>query len=190
MGRPKKYTKKGLEKAVDGYFASISRKVRALDEDGEAVYNDAGDSIWVTEYVRPPTVGGLCLYLGIDRSTWQNYADRKLHPELAEITAYARVRMEAYLEEQLLTREKNVQGLIFNLQNNYGWREKREVELGGETRRAAAEGAQARGMSIAEKMALLEEVWSGDVCRWQTPIADRAEGENQPAAERDNDAGQ
>lgn len=157
MARPKKYTKKGLEKAIEGYFASISRKVRVLDDDGEAVYNDVGESIWVTEYVRPPTVSGLCLYLGIDRSTWQNYADRELHPELADIAADARVRMECWLEEQLLTREKNVQGLIFNLQNNYGWREKREVELGGESRKAVSAGAQAQSMSIAEKVALLAE---------------------------------
>lgn len=140
VGRPKKYTKKGLETAVEGYFASIS-----------------GGEAWEAEYKRPPTVSGLCLYLGIDRSTWQNYADPKLHPELQEITAYAKMRMEAYLEEQLLTREKNVQGLIFNLQNNYGWREKREVELGGETRQAVADSAQARPMSIAEKVALLSE---------------------------------
>lgn len=156
-GRPKKYSKKSLEQAVEGYFSSISRTVDVRDEDGGTVFNDAGDPIRVVEYVRPPSVGGLCLYLGIDRSTWQNYADRTLHPELAEITAYARMRMETYLEEQLLTREKNVQGLIFNLQNNYGWREKREVELGGETRRTVAESAQVKPMSIAEKMALLEE---------------------------------
>lgn len=143
FGRPKKYTKKGLEKAVEEYFSSISR-----DADSEA---------WAVEYKRPPTVSGLCLYLGIDRSTWQNYADRELHPEFQEITAYARMRMEAYLEEQLLTREKNVQGLIFNLQNNYGWREKREVELGGESRKAVSAGAQAQSMSIAEKVALLAE---------------------------------
>lgn len=142
-GRPKKYTKKSLQEAVDGYFSSISR--------------DGGGEAWAAEYKKPPTVSGLCLYLGIDRSTWQNYSDRSLHPEFAEITAMARVRMEAYLEEQLLTREKNVQGLIFNLQNNYGWREKRDVELGGETRQAVASGAQAQSMSIAEKMALLEE---------------------------------
>lgn len=143
VGRPKKYTKKGLEKAVEKYFSSISR-----DADGEA---------WAAEYKRPPTVSGLCLYLGVDRSTWQNYADRELHPEFQEITAYAKMRMEAYLEEQLLTREKNVQGLIFNLQNNYGWREKREVELGGESRKAVSSGAQAQSMSIAEKVALLAE---------------------------------
>ena len=65
-GRPKKYTKKGLEKAVEGYFASISRDEREA---------------WEAEYKRPPTVSGLCLYLGIDRSTWRNYADPRLHPE-------------------------------------------------------------------------------------------------------------
>lgn len=156
-GRPKKYTKKGLEAAVEGYFASISRSVQARDADKQPLYNDAGEPIRVTEYVRPPTVGGLCLYLGIDRSTWQNYADGKLHPELAGVAARARARMECWLEEQLLTREKNVQGLIFNLQNNYGWREKREAELGGETRKAVSDGAEVRSMSIAEKVALLEE---------------------------------
>lgn len=140
MARPKKYTKKGLETAVEGYFASIS-----------------GGEAWEAEYKRPPTVSGLCLYLGIDRSTWQNYADPKLHPEFQEITAYAKTRMEAFLEEQLLTREKNVQGLIFNLQNNYGWREKREVELGGEARKAVSAGVEAQSLSIAEKVALLAE---------------------------------
>lgn len=157
MGRPKKYTKKGLERAVEGYFASISRTVQARDAAKQPLYNDAGEPIRVVEYIRPPTVGGLCLYLGIDRSTWQNYADGRLYPELADVVAGAKARMECWLEEELLTREKNVQGLIFNLQNNYGWREKREVELGGETRRTVAESAQARPMSIAEKMAVLRE---------------------------------
>lgn len=156
-GRPKKYTKAGLQKAVDGYFAGISRTVTARDEHGDLMYNDAGFEIKITQYIRPPSVSGLCLYLGIDRSTWQNYGDAGLCPELAGVVAQARMRMEAYLEEQLLTREKNVQGLIFNLQNNYGWREKREVELGGETRQAVAAGTQAQSMSIAEKVALLEE---------------------------------
>ena len=131
-GRPKKYTKKGLEAAVEGYFASISRSVQARDADKQPLYNDAGEPIRVTEYVRPPTVGGLCLYLGIDRSTWQNYADGKLHPERAGVAARARARMEC-------------------------WREKREVELGGETRKAVSDGAEVRSMSIAEKVALLEE---------------------------------
>ena len=34
-------------------------------------------------------------YLDIDRSTWQNYADAVLHPELAGICQGARTRIEA-----------------------------------------------------------------------------------------------
>lgn len=86
------------------------------------------------QYVVPPSIAGLCLQLGIDRSTWQNYADPALHPELADVAAEARARIEAYLEQELLTREKGLQGIIFNLQNNYGWRQKQEVELGEKTR--------------------------------------------------------
>ena len=83
-GRPKKYTKKSLKEAVERYFRSISRTIPAKDLAGHVIRNDDGEDIMVTEYVVPPSISGLCLYLGIDRSTWQNYADAALHPELTE----------------------------------------------------------------------------------------------------------
>ena len=43
--------------------------------------------------------------------------------------------MRAYLEEQLLTR-KDVRGIIFDLQNNHGYAEKKEIELGTGARAA------------------------------------------------------
>lgn len=158
-GRRKKYTKKSLKLEIDRYFNSISRTIQAIemvdsgrrDERGRPIFkqapikNNEGNPIMVTEYVVPPSVSGLCLHLGIDRSTWQNY-----RAESPEITEEARARIEAYLEGELLTRKKSVQGIIFNLQNNYGWREKREVELGEETRRAAA-----CSMSPKEKLELI-----------------------------------
>ena len=126
-GRPRKYkTKKALETAIDGYFNSISRTVPVICG-REQAENDDGEPMYQTQYLRPPTISGMCLYLGIERSTWQNYCDRKLHPEFAEITAMARGRIEAYLEEELVTRDK-VQGIMFNLQNNYGWRNKPDRE--------------------------------------------------------------
>ena len=106
--------------------------------------------IKVVQFVVPPSVTGMCLYLGIDRSTWQNYADAALHPELAGICQGARTRIEAYLEQELLTREKGVQGIIFNLQNNYGWKQKQEVELGKDTRESMKHAA-----TYHEKLALL-----------------------------------
>lgn len=150
--RPKKYTKKTLEEAIDLYFRSISGLREARNGIGAPILDDDGEPIMVRVYAVPPTVSGLCLYLGIDRSTWQNYLNREANPDMAGVAEYARARIEAYLEEQLLVREKSVQGIIFNLQNNYGWKNKTEVEFGAETRKTAA------GMSLSEKMAAVREL--------------------------------
>ena len=122
LGRPQKYkTESTLRKAAEKYFSSISKTVAVGEE------NDEGEPLMVVEYIRPPTVSGLCKALGIDRSTWQNYCDEKMHPEFKAITQAIRGELEVYLEEQLLTRDK-VQGIIFNLQNNYEWRQKEDVQ--------------------------------------------------------------
>ena len=107
-GRPKKYTKKKLREETERYFRSISRTIPARDDTGGIIRNDDGDEIQLLQYVVPPSIAGLCLQLGIDRSTWQNYADPTLHPELADVAAEARARIEAYLEQELLTREKGL----------------------------------------------------------------------------------
>lgn len=153
VGRPKKYkTKKALADAIERYFRSISRTIQAQEAlTGTEIYNDDGEAIMLTQYIRPPSITGLCLHLGIDRSTWQNYCDEQQHPEFTAITGMTRSRIEAWLEEQLLIREKGVQGIIFNLQNNYGWKQKQEVELGEKTRKSAA----AQGMSVYDKMAVI-----------------------------------
>ena len=150
-GRPKKYTRKKLREETERYFRSISRTVPARDDTGGIIRNDDGDEIQLLQYVVPPSIAGLCLQLGIDRSTWQNYADPAQHPEMTDVTAGARARIEAYLEQELLTREKGLQGIIFNLQNNYGWRQKQEVELGEKTRSSMDAGE----MRMADKLALL-----------------------------------
>ena len=152
MGRQKKYTKKTLEEAIDLYFRSISGLRQARNGIGAPILDDDGEPIMVRVYAVPPTISGLCLYLGIDRSTWQNYLNREANPDMAGVAEYARARIEAYLEEQLLVREKSVQGIIFNLQNNYGWKNKTEVELGAETRKSAA------SLSLSEKMAAVKEL--------------------------------
>lgn len=152
MGRPKKYTDKTFEEAVEQYFKSISGMRQARNGLGQPILNDEGEPIMVRVYAVPPTISGLCLFLGIDRSTWQNYGDAENEPKKAKVVMAARARIEAYLEEQLLTREKSVQGIIFNLQNNYGWKNKTEVEIGAETRKSAIEH-----MSLSEKMAQIRE---------------------------------
>lgn len=167
MARPKKYTKKSLDEAVNRYFASITRTVTVTervetgkkDSKGHMIYerrpviNSLGEETKVLEYIVPPTVGGLCAYLGIHRSTWADYCDPKLHSEFSDTTTRARGYLRAWLEEQLLTR-KDVKGIIFDLQNNHGYSEKRQVELGERASKAVSAGS----MSLSEKKQILEEI--------------------------------
>ncbi|MBR4204364.1 MAG: hypothetical protein IKQ92_02710 [Clostridia bacterium] len=149
-GRPRKYTARDFGEDTEKYFRSIS--YRTEDED---VLNLDGKPVVRLLYAEPPTISGLCAALGIDRQTWRNYEDEEKNPEFAEVCRGVRMRIEAYLERELLTREKSVQGIIFNLSNNYGWTEKREtanrVEVGleDETRRAM------QAMTIGEKFAAI-----------------------------------
>ena len=140
MGRRRKYTPKSMRAEINRYFNSITRTVTAKeavdngqrDKYGHIIYeyveikNDDGDPIRHEEYVIPPTVSGLCRYLKIGRSTWPAYCK---DPDYAEVTEHALLRIRQYLEEQLLSRT-NVRGIMFELQNNYGYTDKREVELG------------------------------------------------------------
>ncbi len=135
MGKPKKFTARTLARAVDAYFDSITREVEVTEQvdtgrrDGQGhrifetkpVANKLGQTVRVTEYLVPPSVRELCCSLGITRATWSNYADPDKHPELAGIVEEARERMRAWNERELVTRPgKDVRGIIFNLQANYG----------------------------------------------------------------------
>lgn len=146
MGARKKYTPGALRKAVDRYFASISREktvteeVATGDKDsmGHTVYekrpvlNGLGEEIKITEYVVPPTVGGLSAYLGVHRSTWNSWCDGQIYPEFQDVTQDAMSRIHAYLEQESLMRPgKDLKGVLFNLENNYGYQEKKSVEVSG-----------------------------------------------------------
>lgn len=143
MGAPKKYDDpKKLERAIDRYFKSITREKvltepRATgekDKDGHMIYeqvaivNALGKEMTVTEFIVPPSVYDLCLFLGISESTWNNYCDPTKHEEFLGPTTQARGRMRAWNERELLTRQgKDLKGIIFNLENNYGYKERLDV---------------------------------------------------------------
>ena len=153
-GRPRTYrTAAALEKAIDGYFSSISRTVVLKDLTGDPVLNDEGQQIRTREYLIPPSVQGLSLHLGIDRRTWLNYCDPEQHPEFSAVTARTQLRLEEYLVRESLTREKGLHGVTFNLEHNYGWARRTEVELGEKTRRTA----QVQSLTMQEKMALIRQ---------------------------------
>lgn len=150
-GRHRKYTAKALDEAVNRYFRSISRQVQAKDLTGQVILDMDDQPIWLTQYVKPPDIAALCLYLQIDEKTWNNYSKRK---DMEHICADAKLRCKAWLQEQLVTREKGLNGIIFNLTANYGLKQRQEVGLDEETRKDLK---TARSMTLEEKLALITQ---------------------------------
>jgi hypothetical protein len=74
----------------------------------------------------PYTMSGLAIAIGVNRQTILNYEHRDAR--FLGTVKRARARVERQLEEGLLTREKQVAGHIFNLKNNFGWRDTQEIE--------------------------------------------------------------
>lgn len=98
-GRPQKYTKKEeIEEKIDKYF-------KECDKNGE-----------------PYTITGLGLALNMSRQDLINYSKKE---EFFDTIKKAKSRVENYLEKKLIT-NSNSTGIIFNLKNNYGWKDKQE----------------------------------------------------------------
>ena len=110
------------------------------------VENDDGDVIKQVEFVIPPSITELCLYLGISRETWRRYVGSD--EEFAAVGEWVRSKIRGYLERELMTRKKGLQGVIFNLQNNYSE---------GETIIAGSTAAEAN-MTTDEKLKLIKQV--------------------------------
>ena len=69
---------------------------------------------------RPYTMSGLAYHLGIDRRTLVNYGNQDLF--FSQIKE-AKERIQAQLEENALIGKGNAVFTIFNLKNNYGWKD-------------------------------------------------------------------
>lgn len=79
------------------------------------------------EKEKPYTMTGLAISLGVDRTTLINYGKRD---SFSTLVKNAKARVEEQLEESLY-RLGNNSGVIFNLKNNYGWRDKVEYSNDG-----------------------------------------------------------
>ena len=151
-GAPRKYkTAARLRRAIDKYFRSISVKVPMADLSGNPILNEDGEPVIKTEYIIPPQIPAMCLELGITDRTWRRYCDHELHPEFEDVTEEAMLRFKAYLVDQSLTREKGLQGILFNLEVNHGCSRKQEIELGEKTRSVLPKVE----MTIEEKLAMI-----------------------------------
>lgn len=71
-----------------------------------------------------PTISGLAYSLDVDRKTITNYQNRdEFFPTIKRAKAY----IEAHLEQMLYG--NSVTGVIFNLKNNFEWRDKTEQDI-------------------------------------------------------------
>jgi len=100
MARPKKFDSvEKLEKAIEQYFAETEIREK------------------------PYTMSGLAYYLDMDRQTLLNYSKEE---QFFGTIKKARDRVELWWEENL--QGNSVTGTIFNLKNNFGWKDKTEQE--------------------------------------------------------------
>ena len=72
-----------------------------------------------------PTLSGLAVFLEVDRKTILNYSKKS---EFFHTIKKARNRIEAGIE-QLLFGNKNVVGVIFNLKNNFDWKDRKDMDI-------------------------------------------------------------
>lgn len=77
------------------------------------------------EKEKPYTMSGLAYYLEIDRKTLLNYSKNE---EYFHTIKKARDRVQMQLEENALSNKANPTFTIFNLKNNFDWKDKMEVE--------------------------------------------------------------
>lgn len=105
LGRPKKYERvEDMEKDIEKYFAK---------QDAEGL---------------PYTVSGLALALGMTRETLLRYEENDI---FSDTIKRAKQKIEEYVETRLFV-SGIATGVIFNLKNNFGWKDKQEIEQNGE----------------------------------------------------------
>ena len=107
MGRPKAFKSvEELEALIDDYFATDA-------------YMGEGDN---RQFV--PTISGLALHLDITTATLRNYGKDE---DFFSTIKRAKQRVELSLEQRLAG--NNVAGSIFNLKNNFDWKDKTESDI-------------------------------------------------------------
>lgn len=135
-GRPWKFSSpEQLEWLIKDYFDSITISVPRTkaptdpdmecdDDFREPILNNLWEQIVDTQYVEIPSILWLCEYLDIYRWNLLEYEDQD---EFRNTIKKAKQRIEKYNAEQLYRKEQ-VTGIIFNLKNNFDWKDKSEVD--------------------------------------------------------------
>ena len=137
-GRPLKFaTVEELQQKIDAYFDECdphlidkTEWVEARSKDGKLLKDENGLNYLVeihhkvlTEQINY-TITGLALALDTSRETLLDYEER---PEFSDTIKKAKDKCENFIEHRLFG--NNPTGSIFNLKNNYGWKDKTEQDI-------------------------------------------------------------
>lgn len=106
---------KALEQACKNYFDACDSEII------KKVISKSGKELEI--YTRPYTLSGLALHLGLGRTQLVKYS---FHDVYGDVILWARTKCENYVEEGMLVGRLNVLAAMFNLKNNYGWKDKED----------------------------------------------------------------
>ncbi len=95
------------------------KSVEELEKKIEAYFDDC------KERDEQPFITELAVWLDCDTDTLRNYEGRE---EFFGTIKRAKQRCEMAVEKGMLTNKFNATASIFNLKNNYGWKDKTEVD--------------------------------------------------------------
>ncbi len=125
-GRPVKFSSaEEMQTLIDLYFLAC----KARSTGSSAVLDGLSDDelMIVNDIISfAPTVSGLAYTLDMSTETLRAYGEKG---EFSATVKKAKQRIEVYLEENLLG--SSPAGTIFNVKNNFGWKDKQETELAG-----------------------------------------------------------
>jgi len=105
-----------LEDKIEEYFEFCNNRIKEI-------HDKEGGVVAIT-HPAPYTMSGLANRLGIDRDTLLNYSKKE---EFFGTVKMARNRVHEDVEVRLME-SRNQAGAIFNLKNNFGWKDKNETE--------------------------------------------------------------
>lgn len=103
----------------------LVQSVKELEERAEAYFKDCNDKN------EPYGMAGLAYALGFtDRKSLSDYSS--YGEKFAETLSVIRLRVEADKEKRLCSRDHFTPGVIFDLKNNFGWKDSQDLNIGGQ----------------------------------------------------------
>lgn len=118
-GRPVKFKNvQELQDAIDEYFNWCDNRIMH-------VYSPKAEAVIEVINPAPYTMAGLARRIGLSRQGLMEYKHK--NAEFSDAIKAARQRVEEDVETRLL--EKNATGAIFNLKNNFGYKDVKENDV-------------------------------------------------------------